>query len=164
MKHNEKLRTVGLSQEDHTGVPWLFTIATALKQIFDAFPELVKKSGIAQFTNFTHSTDVHIAYNNNANCMCNQSIFDAIDYLAKNRSTEMLNVICTLMNKDKCYAQYAELIEKQYMAGDVANTVKLIVYEIISHLWPEEEDIKKNVFNDELLMMKMSFHERGNID
>ncbi len=147
MSDNRKLKHMGIVQEEHTGIPWLFTIVKALAAIFEEIPELHNKFGIAQYTIFDGS-DI-LPYNFDRRCECNDKLFHIIDRLIKKTDIKELLETRKVMQKDPCYREYEKLL-KQQGEVEIKDTIKTQFAEIAKELWPDLWKSKVNEFEYEL--------------
>jgi radical SAM enzyme (TIGR01210 family) len=141
LKDNPRLKEVGIAQEEHTGLPWLFTVVEALYQAITARPELAKKINIAQLSSSLNSVKNDICYNQSRDCKCVENITSALQQFHIKKDISILEDLRNSFEKDQCYLEYKELLAKQENSGDIPETISLIGVEMAKILWPGDEDI-----------------------
>ncbi|MCL2591838.1 MAG: hypothetical protein FWD82_00610 [Defluviitaleaceae bacterium] len=129
LKDNKNLKELGIAQEEHTGIPWLYTVYETIYQVYLSRPYLMPKLLISQMSESNNMIDNDICYNKDSKCICNGEVKDII---LNHKSAEEL-----LMFKDKvyndscsCADSYFKLLKLQEKAGDAKNVAYIIMDEI----------------------------------
>lgn len=148
LKDNPFLKNIGITDGEHTGLPWMFSIIEAMAGIFEEFPKLSRNFGVGQFNIFEDS-DI-LVYNADRSCSCNKDLFKAVDRAMKTLQTSEISEIRKNMKKDPCYKAYEEVLERQKNAGDIRETLGIVGKEMIASLWDTEKEIKTEKFLKEL--------------
>lgn len=145
------LKNIGIAQGKHTGLPWLFTLVTAICWALKNIPGFSKKIlAIGQFFDDKFDEYNVIAYNKTDSCQCYEKIYGILKKLVVDKKWEEILELENWMKTDKCYMEYLELVEKQKNAGDIKNTIRIEGGEIARSMWPGEYERRIERLDEEL--------------
>lgn len=136
-ENDTELLEVGLVQRGHTGLPWLFTIIYALKELHDRNPGVYKKLRIMTIDEKNNSIANQVSYNSKPDCTCNDLCINLINHLMFDRGYDALGEIKKKLTCDQCLASYMDLLEKQKKCGSWLRTVTILGKKIAKHMFPE---------------------------
>ena len=140
LQANERLKSMGIVQGEHTGLPWLFSLIEGLNKCFAIDDFIAKKIGIGQYDSSLNSVDNVLGYNQDKNCECIIEVRDAIKEFNKSKDYRIVKDLSERMSYDPCYLGYQELARKQEIVKDVRENCQVIGEEIIKMLYPTTMD------------------------
>lgn len=154
MRDNEKLKENGIYHENHTGIPWLFTIINSLFLANQSVPSFHKRLTIGQFDPASNAKGAVTFYNKDTSCSCFHKTYDALHKFIFENDWSYIDKIFNELMADDCYEDYKALIKKQEISGDIQETVTLISSEIINNLWKCNTEMKKELEKEILILKK----------
>lgn len=156
LRNNERLTELGIAQDEHTGLPWLFTIMEGICSVIALNSEIKEKISIPQIFQSQNSVSNEISYNADINCSCNNNIIKAIEEFNKTRTTHSLTKVKESFKDDHCFKEYMSMMEKQKKSGDIATTIGIIGEEIAKSIWPNDWQKHVKKLNHEIDLYKLS--------
>jgi len=154
LKNNSRLENIGVAQQEHTGLPWLFTAIEALCEAIRKIPDFSRRLTLAQYSETQNLVGNELAYNKKLDCECFLKIFKCMEEFTNTGDVTLITEMGNSMKKDPCYEDYLMLVEKQKNAGDIPETLNVIGEEIAKVIWPEDWQNKINGFRKELEAFK----------
>lgn len=130
LRQNPVLTPIGLAQEEHTGVIWLYTILNALVTLYRERPEIIKKLNLAQLSPDNNVIGNTMAYNTTPECECNQEILYALRNFSKSKDIKLIQEMIQKSLTHACYQDYQSLLELQERAGDVKSVMRVVAQEL----------------------------------
>ncbi|MDR3637972.1 MAG: hypothetical protein P4L84_29470 [Isosphaeraceae bacterium] len=150
---NDRLGALGLSQGEHTGVPWLFTIVEALCRAFEELPTLRGRLKLAAIRSDQVVIENRLAYNANAACACNEQIVAAFERYQKSGEPAHIFAVREGGSDCGCREAYDRIIRKQTQAGPLAETLATLADEIAQELFPADWEALVQSFREELRLL-----------
>lgn len=150
LRGNKRLVELGLSQGEHTGLPWLFTIVEGLYELIDINDKILNKVSIPQIFSNQNSVTNDTAYNYFRKCHCNDKISHALASFSQNKSIHIINEIRAWIVHDQCYEYYDNLLKKQSKVSSLGQTINIIGEEIARVLWKKDWIRYYNQLTEEL--------------
>lgn len=154
LKNDTILLDSGLVQGEHTGVPWLTTIVSAIYNVIALNPNILNKMSIAQVYPHQNTVSNVTPYNKNG-CKCNKILTDELGKMQYKRDyTSIRNAFdYAHSNKHNCYKDYCEIIKKQ---GDIeiVPTLRQIINHLVPHILTLDSKKAQNAFKIELSLYK----------
>lgn len=131
----KELNEVGICQKEHTGVPWLYTIITALARLFEAKPYLSRRTYLAQVYPHQNTVENITAYNKER-CTCNRKLVTYLELYQKERKIEHIFKAKQLLDKDNhsCKKEYDTLVELQNKLN-LEDYMRMIVGKLAGKIW-----------------------------
>jgi radical SAM enzyme (TIGR01210 family) len=154
LKNNERLGSLGLVQDEHTGLPWLFTVIRAINDTISENPKTVKKLRVAQLNPERNSIWNTIPYNDKKECECNTTIIKRLEEFGANPKCSALQETFAGLKSDPCYDKYRRLIEKQDRAGDIDATIRILGEELAPKIWPADWTTAVEKLKHDLLLFR----------
>lgn len=150
LRNDDTLRKEGLSQGEHTGVPWLNTIYRSIHTVLVEKPEIRKKLNLAQVFTYQNSVQNVTAYNLEG-CRCNQILIQALFDYQKNRKSETFReAYCFAESpQHECYSQYLDLLRMQ-KTYDIQFVMETLINRLAPFIWPTQYADKVAAFEREL--------------
>jgi len=139
LKDNAILKNHGLAIGEHTGLPWLFSLITALDNIYINTPQRLQKIYFGQFINSYIEQDQFTAYNHSRKCSCSSFLASEMSkgqisnkWFDDNMSEQYKN--------DQCYPYYLKTLNKQEKIKTVQDNMLIIAKEINKKIWNGENE------------------------
>lgn len=121
-----ELSDVGLVRGEHTGLPWLFTIAEALEAIYRTDKKLFDKAVMVKIDTNFNSIKNEISYNADNDCSCNDDMKNYLNSLALSKDYSTLPSAVQEFKADPCYKEYEALLQNQEKCGGLPDTLRLL--------------------------------------
>ncbi len=151
LRDSKELADMGIVQGEHTGLPWLFSVVKSLSRAIEEIPEFGKKLTFGQFESDYIFGNHTMAYNGTRTCSCNKKIFDTLKSYAFNKDWRTIKELEAWIEKDPCFKEYEELVERQKRVVSLQETIGILGEEIAKVVWPDGWKEKYEVLKEELL-------------
>jgi Predicted Fe-S oxidoreductase len=144
------LHQIGISQQDHTGIPWLTTVICSINDVFREKPELINKLNLAQVYSFQNSVKNDTTYNK-YECLCNEKLINVLGQYQIKRNIDTIKEAASyaLSDQHECNQNYQELLQKQ-SNQTIYFTMKSIISRLTPHIWSNSHERIKQSFEKEL--------------
>jgi uncharacterized Fe-S cluster-containing MiaB family protein len=152
LRSNKRLASLALVQDDHTGVPWLYTVIEALCAATSQVPLLARKISVAA-TRPDFVTGSCLTAYNVQNCPSNAALINALECFQATRDPNLLFDACRDMQNYPSYRKYLELRERQRQSGTVQNTLRIVAEEVAKTFFPNSWRARIAAFEDELVLL-----------
>lgn len=120
------LADMGLVQDKHSGIPWIFTVIKALFYLYRRDCKIFDKVVIPEISAESNSTWNEIIYNASETCGCRKSMINSLNDMSVKKQYELLPQMYAHMKTDKCYKDYTSLLAKQKRAGSISSTLSTV--------------------------------------
>lgn len=137
----------GLVNGEHTSIPWIFSLISAIDKLNKVRPEIAKKIDLVQLTSKTNTIKNESFYNSTKECKCNSVYIEYLEEFNKDKNFDLLLRKFNDTKCSSCYEEYITLLNKQ---GNPK--VKETLIQVVDKLLP-------NLFNENISEMKNSFIE-----
>lgn len=154
LKDDPLLLNSGLVQGEHTGVPWLTTIISAIYNVIALNPNILNKVNVAQV--YSHQNTVsNITPYNKHECKCNKILTDELGKMQYKRDYKSIKDAFDYAHSSMhdCYKDYCEIIKKQGDI-DIVPTLRQLINHLIPHILPLDNKKAQNEFEIELNLYK----------
>ena len=131
--NNTYLNEYGICQDDHTGVPWLFTCLKLLEWLKENY-RVNNKISFGQFQPAYLQKAYTTAYNYTPNCSCNQDIMNMLNNFAFDSNWTLTSTLSGLCTDKNCYKEYIKILEKQSTVLTINMNMALIAKEITDRI------------------------------
>lgn len=136
LSQDNQLMKKGLSNGEHTGIPWLFTALRAFEWVIDNIPDFLSRCGLGNFDPDVLRAEAMSAYNYNRNCSCYKEIYNVLRRFAYKKDVQALYSLFESYTKDPCFSSYQSLLEKQ--EGNAKIEVLDVGKSISRFLWNDQ--------------------------
>ena len=150
LSNDSKLKRMGISQQEHTGIPWLTTVICSIDDVLTQNPGLINKLNLAQVYSIQNSVSNVTAYNKKE-CMCNSILIDVLGQYQIKRNINTIKDAANfaLSDQHKCNQDYQELLQTQ-VGQDIPETIKSIANQLTPCIWPDSYKSIEQDFEIEL--------------
>ena len=139
----------GISQGQHTALPWLFTAVRLLNWMKKDYRPRAQFT-FGQFEPRYFEGNVVQSYNSKHQCICNKRIWKAIQEIAFSGEWDEIYDLTNFCLQDPCYRQYEELLTKQSQINSVHQNLMLLEVPLSQTLYKENWIFYHNLFKTEL--------------
>ena len=154
LKSNSELLSAGISQEEHTGIPWLTTDVCAIYRVIKKNPKMLNKINIAQVYSHQNTVRNKTPYNKEG-CNCNKILTEALGDMQNKRDYCMLQAVAkySMSDNHECYIDYLELIKRQGYR-DIPSTLRLLIKHLSPYILSTDNEEAVKEFDKELSLYK----------
>ncbi len=132
LRDSPELTRVGIVDGAHTGLPWLYTVASAMLALD---PGVAKRVHVSQVLPSTNSTENTVSYNADASCGCNPLLRNAITSTHDGVDLVRLADALKKAEQDPCFSVYQKVLQRQG-TQKISDTLNLVANEVAKSIWP----------------------------
>lgn len=153
LRGNKELSQYALTGDEHTGLPWLYTILRFLQWAADR-PSIRKFLTFGQFNSSYIQGNVTYAYNAQPQCRCSEYIRGCLAQLSVERDWGIVEKVSGLCQNDSCVEKYKQLLKKQSAITSIKQNLLLVEKELSMFIWedcwwPHHQAFKQELNNME---------------